>query len=681
MSVVIVVGTQLVVGGGVLSAVTERAAATPASYSSTVLGDSPLAYWRLGENPGAILGADSSGNGNPLTYSNVTLGLPGAITGDSDTAGAFQSTSGTSSSTSANFPGYAPSALTIETWVRLTAPVAGQVIAAYPTGAPSTGQTLTMGINAAGHATDSIVAGGTTFSQTASNVIDEGGWHQLVTTFDGSTLRLYVDGSLDQSVAVSGSVAWPTPTVWSAGCYATCGITGDIDEVSLYNTALSAAAVSAHFAAANSNALPSCTGTDVYSTLVCGQGPVGYWRLGESSPTSAAVDQTGLHTNGAYIPTTPTGGTNPPTLGADGPAGTTDTAMALTQTPGQKMEVPYAPYGQYGAPFMTLEGWVSTTQTAPTSGVSSLIDQAPSQSHLGLTMGPHGVAEAYLHIGSSVVTLTSSVVINTGEWNFLAVTYDGTTARLWVDGVDVADQSVTGRLTACVPVTGESCALDVAGPYNCGGCYGVPMTLDEVAIFDRALSSAEIKATASALGNGPSAANLIGGGDLSSDYTPCQCVDPVDPATGSLTESTPTLSVPSRGPGMDMALTYDSSQATVASRVGKGWVDPYAMFVNPTASRRGRHGGERKPGHVCAGADGSYAAPGRSQLTLSYSGTTWTMVRRAPADLHLQLRRLSDLGERPQRGRHHPHVLRDPVVYDLVDCLRRHAHPDLQLHE
>src|SRR4051812_1334419 len=56
-------------------------------YSSAVLALSPIAYYRLGESSGTTA-ADSSGNGLNGTYNGgVTLGQPGGIFGDPDTAG------------------------------------------------------------------------------------------------------------------------------------------------------------------------------------------------------------------------------------------------------------------------------------------------------------------------------------------------------------------------------------------------------------------------------------------------------------------------------------------------------------------------------------------------------------------------------------------------------------------
>lgn len=58
------------------------------------MGDGPVAYWRLGESSGTNA-ADSSGNGLNGTYTGgVTLGQPGALVDDANTAVAFNGSTG-----------------------------------------------------------------------------------------------------------------------------------------------------------------------------------------------------------------------------------------------------------------------------------------------------------------------------------------------------------------------------------------------------------------------------------------------------------------------------------------------------------------------------------------------------------------------------------------------------------
>ena len=77
------------------------------TYASNVLADSPASYWRLGERSGTVA-ADSAGSNPGTIKSGVTLGQPGAITADTDTAMGFNGSTGYVSvpnSSSLNFSG------------------------------------------------------------------------------------------------------------------------------------------------------------------------------------------------------------------------------------------------------------------------------------------------------------------------------------------------------------------------------------------------------------------------------------------------------------------------------------------------------------------------------------------------------------------------------------------------
>jgi len=67
-----------------------------ADYASTVLSDSPLAYYKLGETSGTVA-TDSSGQGKNGTYVNgVSLGAPGPLVGVTNYAASFNGTSAAS---------------------------------------------------------------------------------------------------------------------------------------------------------------------------------------------------------------------------------------------------------------------------------------------------------------------------------------------------------------------------------------------------------------------------------------------------------------------------------------------------------------------------------------------------------------------------------------------------------
>lgn len=62
-----------------------------AGYFETITAAGPEGYWRLGEASGTSA-ADASGHTHTGTYTGtVTLGVPGALAGDSNTAITFPS--------------------------------------------------------------------------------------------------------------------------------------------------------------------------------------------------------------------------------------------------------------------------------------------------------------------------------------------------------------------------------------------------------------------------------------------------------------------------------------------------------------------------------------------------------------------------------------------------------------
>src|SRR5581483_5909525 len=102
-----------------------------------------------------------------------------------------------------------------------------------------------------------------------ADVLD-GGFHHVAGTWDGSTIRLYVDGTLQSSTPLSAPVG-NTGTVnvgyWFFG---NRRFVGRIDEVSIYDRALSASAVSAVFLAGSAGKCGPCVG----GCAPCGDGIV-----------------------------------------------------------------------------------------------------------------------------------------------------------------------------------------------------------------------------------------------------------------------------------------------------------------------------------------------------------------------------------------------------------------------
>src|SRR5207244_961848 len=81
-------------------------------------------------------------------------------------------------------------------------------------------------------------------------------------------------------------------------------------------------------------------------------------------------------------------------------------------------------------------------------------------------------------------TAVMSNVIASGQWYFVAGTYDGSTIKVFVNGLEVASKSITGSIN---PVSND---LVIGRNIVNGGSF--PGLIDEVELFSRALTQPEI---------------------------------------------------------------------------------------------------------------------------------------------------------------------------------------------
>lgn len=212
-------------------------------YPSAVLADAPVAYWRLGESSTSDAMEDETGV-HDGTYSGGTLGVAGAISGDSNTAytpGA--SGYGTATHTSAlalAFP------FSIEFWFKHT----------NTTNVILIEKNANAGISIQRSASNIIIMnlGGTGSSNRISTTsgFNDGNFHHCVFVADpgGGGNKVYID-AVDDTNDDNNTTNNVSIGPWYIGSRAgTFGYEGTIDEVALYNYAISPSRIAAHFALA-----------------------------------------------------------------------------------------------------------------------------------------------------------------------------------------------------------------------------------------------------------------------------------------------------------------------------------------------------------------------------------------------------------------------------------------------
>jgi autotransporter-associated beta strand protein len=133
---------------------------------------------------------------------------------------------------------------------------------------------------------------------------------------------------------------------------------------------------------------------------------------------------------------------------------------------------------------MTLEAWVYPTAVPADWTTVILKENNPSLAYALYAGTPANRPEGYVNNGSDRgVTGTAAVAQNT--WTHLATTYDGATLRLYVNGVQVVSQAVTGAIRT------SSGALSIGGNAVWGEYFRG--RIDDVRVYNRALSAAEVQ--------------------------------------------------------------------------------------------------------------------------------------------------------------------------------------------
>jgi hypothetical protein len=217
-----------------------------------VLSDGPRAYWRLGETSGAVA-ADHHGLFPGIYQNGVTLGVTGALAGDTNTAARFDGvddkvTMGDPSNGGLDF---GTTDFSAEAWVKTSFNGERTLISKRPASGPYWQFTVTDDPGHEGVIRANIFDGAVTRQVYGpASRVDDGAWHHVVVVFDRDAgITVYVDGTgLSTAGAMTGSISNAAELlVAKATGYGY--MLGDLDEVAVYPGLLTAARVQAHYAA------------------------------------------------------------------------------------------------------------------------------------------------------------------------------------------------------------------------------------------------------------------------------------------------------------------------------------------------------------------------------------------------------------------------------------------------
>ncbi len=526
------------VNGNGESTYSNTANATTASAS----GSGPVGHWKVNNNAN-----DESGNSLHGTLVNAPT-----FSTDSKEGTHSLTVNGSDQFIELGNPSSLPSgnaSVTLAAWAKTTNSTGAHSIIAF--GSPSNNQGVSVGQQGT-----SVNGGGMWDVITSSTgLIQTNTWYHFAMTYDGTTVRLYLDGTEVASAAKTISIvhlrAHIGKNINNASWWG-----GSIDDARIYGRALSASEIQQlasvapqlpaaptqltataqgmsqidiawidnatdetgyqierstsettgfalmHTTAVNATSYsntglnPATTyyyrvravngnGESSYSNTAnattnssSGSGPIGHWKVNNN-----ASDESGSNLQGTLV--------NGPSFSTDSKEGTHSLTVNGSN---QFIELGNPASLPSGNASVTLAAWAKTTFS---TGSHTIVAFGSPSTNQGVSIGQQGSSVNGGSFGS--VTTSSTGLVQTNTWYHFAMTYDGTTVKLYLDGSEVASAAKTINTTLFRAHIGKN--------VNNASWWGG--SIDDVRIYDRQLSAAEVAALASASPELPAAPSAL----------------------------------------------------------------------------------------------------------------------------------------------------------------------------
>jgi hypothetical protein len=290
-------------------------------------------------------------------------------------------------------------------------------------------------------------------------------WYYVVLTYDGTTTNMFINGVLEGTTSAGNPIRDTVNTVvigkenlrpWS----------GSLDEVRIYNRALSATEVQSLYDLGASDKVNSSVSQN-QGTGRLDSGLAGYWKLDDASGTTAT--DSSVNANNGTLTNGPTWGTGH--IGGDVVFDGVDDyvdAGAFTDLTGN----------------FTVSTWMYITGT--TGVVQDLVSKfggTAATTNFLMEVNSGGTSVSFF-VGDGNPGNAASATVSLGQWYFVTGIWDGTNTKIYLNGSFIAN--------ATTPLT-----PDVSGTHLFIGSRSSSFrftkgSIDEVRVYNRALSADEV---------------------------------------------------------------------------------------------------------------------------------------------------------------------------------------------
>ncbi len=448
-------------------------ASTLNSPSTDPISTGLAGYWALDEGTGTSA-TDSSTNGSTGTLTNSPTWTTGQIGSAVDFDGVDDYIDvGTAGLT-------LPTRLTGALWVKVDDIAFGKNHA-FLSNRTSGNTGWSFGINSGGTCSPNpdcrpiqfTIQGVATYFSSA--VVYEGQWTHVVFSWDGSTVNFFINGSPGGS-ASTGSMTTGTNLLLGTGgpSPGTAFLDGSLDEVRIYNRALSADEVSELYH------LTSPTGVDTSLK--------GYWSFnGKDVSGTTAYDRSGAGNTGTL--------TNGPTI-TEGRVGQALNFFPNGSDNNSRMLITDPANGSldFGSGDFSVGFWMKGRGYSDQT--SSL--NVPLAKKNNDSAGTAGYAFYYtssnlmtFRMGNGTTDYNIAALTNTvsdNGWHFYIGTRSGTTLTLFIDSIVAGSTTVSGSTS-----NSENLAIGADDNGGNGNSRNVNAIIDEVRIYGTALTATQIQ--------------------------------------------------------------------------------------------------------------------------------------------------------------------------------------------
>jgi len=417
----------------------------------------PVGWWKCDEGSGVKV-ADFSGNNND-----------GVISGASWAEGKYGSAlnfDGNDSVDISNCTSLNPTtAMTISGWVKSVSAGTGMILA------KNNQSQYRVWKESDDKIYSNVTIGGTVKTVSSQSLLGIN-WHHFAVLYDGASLKLYFDGRLENSVLASGNIAVTSNNLKLGVQGTSYYLTGLVDDVKIYDYARTAGQVLQDYQSGISMYFGPSGKTCAEDPASCmDKGLVGYWDM-EEGKGSFINDGSGNNNNGILT---------------NGPAWTTGKNGSAISLDGKNDWVNCGAGTSLNLvnKSFTLEAW---TRRGASGGYHQIIGQGTTSKDTGLYFFYRSDNRFWFTFWGETSLLSAGTYPDSNQWHHWVGTYDANTniIKLYRDGLlensGIMDGDYVGTGNLSIGATGGA-----------GGGYLFKGQIDDVRIYDRVLSSEEVK--------------------------------------------------------------------------------------------------------------------------------------------------------------------------------------------